>query len=198
MDYGTYMTDTMQAIAKIDKTKLDAAVDILLNAWKRGSTVYICGNGGSASTASHMVCDFAKCTIVEGKKRLKVIGLVDNIPWVSALTNDNGWDNVYVEQVKNYFQKGDVIIGLSVHGGKGADKAGAWTQNVLKAISYVNDNGGKSIGLTGFDGGAMATLCTVNINVPVESTPITESLHAWIEHYLANKLHAMIEGKKSR
>lgn len=196
MDYGEYVSDTMQAIAKIDRSKIDKAVDILFKAWKKGATVYTCGNGGSASTASHMVCDLAKCTIVDGKKRLRVIGLVDNIPWVSALTNDNGWDNVYYEQLLNYFTAGDVLIGLSVHGGKGRDQAGAWTQNVLKAIDYVNQTGGFSIGLTGFDGGEMEKICTVNINVPVDSTPIVESLHCWVEHYMANKLKDKIEKKR--
>jgi D-sedoheptulose 7-phosphate isomerase len=120
---------------------------------------------------------------------LRAISLVDNIPLNSALINDEGWSEVFVQQLERMFDKGDVVIALSVHGGAGQDKAGAWSQNLLKAIDYVNKNGGKSIGLSGFDGGAMKTLCTCCITVPANSTPIVESFHVVLHHLITWQLY---------
>ena len=118
------------------------------------------------------------------------------MPAVSALVNDSGWENVYTEQLKNMYEEGDLIIGFSVHGGKGSEKAGEWSQNLTKAIDFVHNNGGKSIGVTGFDGGAMEQICTVNINVPIKSTPQVESIHVLLTHLMAEELRKIAVGEK--
>ncbi len=184
-----------EVIGKIPVEEVSAVVDALFKAWQNGNRVFIIGNGGSASTATHMMCDLNKCTIVEGKKRFKATALVDNIPLVSALTNDDGWGEIYVEQLKNFFESGDVVIAYSVHGGSGSDKAGAWSQNLLKGLQYAKDNGGVAIGIAGFDGGAMKQMADHCIVVPVESTPHTESLHVAVEHLIANLLKEKIENE---
>lgn len=188
--------DEMKEIAdKINKDDIKKIVDVLYKARIEGKTIFIMGNGGSASTATHMVCDLAKCTIVETKKRFKVIGLNDNIPWVSALTNDDGWENIYLEQLKNNFKNGDIVIGFSVHGGSGSDKAGVWSQNLLKAMQFVKDNGGIAIGFSGFDGGAMKVLADYCIVVPKDSTPHVESFHLALEHLICDEIKKKIEGE---
>ena len=179
-------------IDKINSEDIAGVVDALFTAWKNGNQVFLIGNGGSASTATHMACDLNKCTIVEGKKRMKALALVDNIPIVSALTNDDGWGEIYVEQLKNFFNAGDVVIAFSVHGGSGSDKAGAWSQNLLKGLQYVKDNGGVAIGVSGFDGGAMKQMADHCIVTPVESTPHSESLHVAVEHLVTNCLKEKI------
>jgi D-sedoheptulose 7-phosphate isomerase len=169
---------------------------LLFDAWRNDCQVFLAGNGGSASTASHFAADLAKFCSVKGKHRFKAISLVDNMSWFSALVNDIGWENVYVEQLKNLLRKGDVLTVISVHGGTGEDKAGIWSQNLLKAVKYVQDNDGKVLGLAGFDGGALKNMADVCVVVPVNSTPLVEGIHLILTHLICTKLHELIENYK--
>jgi len=189
-DYLSEMKDVAGTLSVAD---IDNVIELLFNTWQNGNRVFICGNGGSASTATHFTCDLAKATNVNGKKRFKALCLNDNIPLVSALTNDNGFENLYYEQLQNLYEKGDVLICISVHGGAGKDKAGLWSQNLLKAMKFVSDNGGKTIGLSGFDGGPMKDAADACIVVPVESTPQVESFHVALEHLICSCLKKKIE-----
>ena len=177
--------------------KLDQAIELLFEAWKEGRWVYIMGNGGSASTATHLAADLAK-TICESPqdKGLKVMPLFDNVPYVSALVNDWGWDNLYVNQLNNYYEAGGVGIGISVHGGSGQDKAGQWSQNLLKGLQYIKDRGGKTIGFSGFDGGSMKDLVDIGIVVPANSTPVVEGMHVVLNHLIVFGLEEKIHGYK--
>lgn len=181
-----YIADFLGGMEKICQTirreDIDGLVEALFQAWRDDRQVFLIGNGGSASTATHFACDLNKCTIVPGKKRMRVLSLVDNIPLVSALTNDDGWENVYVEQLKNFYRPGDVVLGISVHGGKGKDKAGAWSQNLLRGMQYVRDNGGKVLGLAGHDGGAFRDVCDALVIVPYNTTPHIEAFHVALHH----------------
>ena len=188
-----YFSEMKEIVDKISREDLDAVIEALFKAWKKGNKVFICGNGGSASTATHFACDLAKSTIVEGKKRFKAIGLNDNIPLMSALINDNGFDNLFSEQLINLFEEGDVLICISVHGGSGADKAGLWSQNLLKAMKVAKEKGGKTIGLSGFDGGAMKEIADICVVVPFNSTPHVESFHLAFEHLICACLKEKIE-----
>lgn len=188
-----YLSEAKRITETISVEDVDAAVEILFEAWQDGRQVFICGNGGSASTATHFACDMAKTTIVDGKKRFRPFCLNDNIPLISALVNDEGFENLFTEQLINNFHSGDVLICISVHGGGGKDKAGLWSQNLLRAMKYVQDNGGKAIGMSGFDGGPMAELADACIVVPVNSTPQVESFHLALEHLLCGCLKQKIE-----
>ena len=112
---------------------------------------------------------------------------------MSALINDEGFDNLFYEQLKGRFQKGDVLIGISVHGGAGRDKADLWSQNLLKAMKYAKDMEGKTIGLSGFDGGPMKETADACIVVPAHSTPQVESFHLALEHLICGCLRQKIE-----
>jgi len=186
-----YFDEIKDICDNISKEDIDQAIELLFNAWKNGNQVFFCGNGGSAGTATHFMCDLFKVTIVKDKKRFKAFSLNDNIPLMTALINDDGWDNLYTEQLKNLYRKGDVLVCLSVHGGSGKDKAGAWSQNLLKAMDYVNKNGGKTIGFAGFDGGAMKDIATVCIVVPFDATPHVEAFHVVLQHLIAFRLKAV-------
>jgi D-sedoheptulose 7-phosphate isomerase len=143
------------------------------------------GNGGSASTATHLAADLAKTVCASPEDRgLKTMALVDNIPLVSALTNDWGWDSVYNNQLSTYYVEGGVGIGISVHGGSGKDLSGQWSQNLLKGLQFIKDRGGKTIGLSGFDGGPMKDLVNICLVVPANSTPMVEGLHVLLNHIL--------------
>ncbi len=187
-----YLLELGSVTERVSQADINAAMKLLLNAWAEGRQVFIAGNGGSASTATHFTCDLAKFTAVEGKPRFRVICLNDNIPLVSALTNDLGWENVYFEQLRNLMNKGDVLVVISVHGGSGADKAGVWSQNLLKAAKFVQDNGGKVLGLAGFDGGALKQVADVCVVAPVNSTPQVEGFHVVLTHLLCAGLRELI------
>lgn len=189
----SYIAEAREVAEAISVEDIDRAIELLFKAWGNGSQVFTCGNGGSASTATHFACDLAKTTIVEGKKRFRACCLNDNIPLMSAIINDEGWGNLYQEQLKSQFKEGDVLICLSVHGGAGQDKAGLWSQNLLKAMRYVRENGGKTIGLSGFDGGPMKEIADACIVVPANSTPQVESFHLALEHLICSCLRQKIE-----
>ncbi|HCM67633.1 MAG TPA: sedoheptulose 7-phosphate isomerase, partial [Candidatus Kerfeldbacteria bacterium] len=132
-------------------------------------------------------------------KGLKAIALVDNIPLVSAMVNDWGWDNVFVNQLKTFYVAGGVGIGLSVHGGSGTDVAGKWSQNLLKGLQYIKDQDGKTIGFSGFDGGPMSRMVDVAIVVPAHSTPLVEGFHVVLHHLIIFGLKEKInEYRKTR
>lgn len=189
----SYFAEMHKVIEAISVADVDEVVETLFVAWRGGRHVFVCGNGGSASTATHFACDLSKSTSVSGKKRFKAYCLNDNIPLVSALTNDDGFENLYYEQLKGRFEAGDVLVCISVHGGAGKDKAGLWSQNLLRAIRYAKESGGKTIGFSGFDGGPMKEIADVCIVVPVSSTPQVESFHLALEHLICTCLRQKIE-----
>jgi D-sedoheptulose 7-phosphate isomerase len=187
-----YLAETRHITELISVSAVDMAVELLFDAWKSGKHIYTCGNGGSASTATHFACDLVKTTAVSGRPGLKAECLNDNIPLVLALINDDGFDNLFSEQLRTKAEKGDILICISVHGGSGGDKAGLWSQNLLKAMSYIRDIGGKTISMSGFDGGAMKEIADVSIVVPINSTPQVESFHLVLEHLICSCLREKI------
>lgn len=190
----SYLEDMKEIIGKLSRERIDKIVELFFSAWKEGRTIFVMGNGGSASTATHFACDLAKCTIVEGKKRFRVICLNDNIPLMSALVNDNGFDNLFSEQLKNLMQEKDFLVAFSVHGGSGKDKAGLWSQNLLKAMLVAKEEYQATlIGFSGFDGGAMKDVADECLVIPFNSTPQVESFHLAMEHLITNCLRKKIE-----
>lgn len=191
-----YLKEVAQIAGNLDRKSVDGATRILYDAWRRDGQVFVIGNGGSASTATHLACDLNKWVSDEAERKFRAFSLVDNIPLVSALTNDNGWSDVYYEQLRNFFRKGDVLVAISVHGGSGSDKAGPWSQNLLKAVKYAKENGGKVVGLAGFDGGVLRTAADACIVVPAESTPHVEGMHLVLTHLMCEQLRERIRRKR--
>jgi len=187
----SFLADIKASCDKISRDALDAAVVLLFSAWKNRRTVFVIGNGGSASTATHLACDLAK-NVAGEQQGFRAMALNDNVPLVSALTNDNGFENIYTEQLKPWLETDDVLIALSVHGGKGKDKAGAWSQNLIKAITFAKTRGAKTIGVTGFDGGLMKDLVDVWINTPSNETFEVEPMHVIVHHLLCEMLKKKI------
>jgi D-sedoheptulose 7-phosphate isomerase len=188
-----FLNEFAEVAERFSEDDIDKAIEILFEAWKNGNKVFVIGNGGSASTATHFACDLAKATVVEGKRRFKVISLTDNVPLLTALTNDEGFASIFVEQLKNLLDENDVVIAISVHGGAGQDRAGPWSQNLLAAIQYAKDNSAKTIGIAGFDGGAFKKMADVCIVVPANSTPYVESWHLALEHLICSCLKEKIQ-----
>jgi len=155
--------------------KIDKIASILISARENKNTIFIMGNGGSAATASHFALDLSKTTIVQGFPRFKVVALTDSIPCMLAWANDVGYEKIFVEQLKNLMEPGDVVIGISGSGN---------SLNVIKAIEYANSQGGITIGLCGFDGGGLFKVAQENILVPCAHIQGVEDIHMLIEHLL--------------
>ena len=168
--------DEQQFCIDFFKSNLDEINDIcnqLLKARNKGKTIFIFGNGGSGSTASHFASDLLKTAIIKKEKRFKVISLTDNIPVILAWSNDVSYDDVFVEQLKNHFSKGDVLIGFS---GSGNSK------NILKALKFGKENNSYSIGFTGKLGGKMKKFSDICLKVPSQDMLTIESQHVIICH----------------
>jgi D-sedoheptulose 7-phosphate isomerase len=196
-EVALFLDRSQETIGRLDQRVLVGMIDCLMDAWRRGRTVYVMGNGGSASTASHFAADLAKYTIVEGKPRFKVLGLTDNAALVSAWTNDGGFSSIFAEQMAAWLETGDVLVGFSVHGGSGSGDAGPWSQNLVRAMQAAKRAGASIIAFSGFEGGAMAQMADYCVTVPVLvndlGTPIVESVHVLLHHLLVHSVRTEIE-----
>lgn len=197
----TEVTDFLACISSIldqlDRPTLTVIVDRLYRAWLERRTVFVMGNGGSAGTASHFAADLAKYTIVGAKPRFRVLGLTDNVPLVSAWTNDSGWSSIFAEQMEPWLEPGDVLVGFSVHGGSGTGDAGPWSQNIVRAMAAARAAGASVIGFSGYDGGAMREMAEHCLTVPALidelGTPVIEGVHVVLHHLVVHALRKRIE-----
>ena len=196
-EVGFFLDQALRTIARLDQPVLGRMLDCFMDAWRGRRTVFVMGNGGSASTATHFAADLAKYTIADGKPRFKVMCLTDNVPLVSAWTNDSGFHSIFVEQMAPWLERGDVLVGFSVHGGSGAGGNGPWSQNMVRAMQAARDAGAMVIGFSGFDGGAMASMADHCLTVPVTvdelGTPIVESVHVLLHHLVVHSLRERIK-----
>src|SRR5436190_3055897 len=189
-----YFSELRQIADAISREDIDCVIEALFAAWREGRTVFLMGNGGSASTATHFACDLAKVTVHDGRPRLRAISLCDNPALISALTNDEGFSHIFSEQLRSLMRPRDVLIGISVHGGSGADRAGAWSQNLLRAMQVAKDEFQATvIGFSGFDGGAFRDAADICLTVPFASTPQVESFHLALEHLITFCLKEKID-----
>ena len=191
-----YFTEMGRITTGFPQNQVQEVVDIFYEAWKNKRTVFTMGNGGSASTASHFACDLAKFTIVPEQPRFRVIGLNDNIPLVSAWTNDSGFNSIFSEQMEPWMQADDVLVGFSVHGGSGTGEAGAWAQNLVRAMAMAKERNARIVGFSGFDGGAMKEMADICLVIPVNTeplgTPIVEAYQVVLHHLICLALKERI------
>lgn len=172
LDYRTQLLDT---IDKIDLDKVEKAIEIIRDARDAGRHIFVCGNGGSASTASHFACDVVKGASYQRDKRFKIMALTDSLPTLTAYSNDVGYDCVFVEQLKNFAQPGDVLLAISGSGN---------SPNVVNAMEYANKAGCTTIALTGRNGGKMGPLAKLNIQVAVPHMGRIEDAHMIVCHMI--------------
>ena len=170
-----YKQSLFEALNTIDLAKVEQAITWLKDARAAGRTIFTCGNGGSASTASHFATDMVKGASYGRDARFRIMALTDSLPTISAYANDVSFDAVFVEQLKNFAQPGDVLLGISGSGN---------SPNVLRAMEYANSIGCKTIGLTGRDGGKLAPMVGLNIQVPVPHMGRIEDGHMIIIHMI--------------
>jgi D-sedoheptulose 7-phosphate isomerase len=174
----SFLEETIRLLGKIEPKAIARAKQILLDCYVRRGRVYTMGNGGSASTAQHFACDLAKYVIPNGQRPFDVRCLTDNVSLYTAWANDADRADVFVNQMRGLLSSEDVVLAISVHGGKG------FSADLVRAVRYANQAGAQTIGLVGFDGGILHQECACSILVPVQSTPQTEAIHLVIEHLL--------------
>lgn len=189
---GTYLGDVERVAKTISGEDIKKVIQLLYDGWREDKQIFIAGNGGSASTASHFASDLNKYVSVKGKRRFRALALTDNVPLITALTNDEGWENVYTWQIENLMHKGDIFVAISVHGGSGSDNAGPWSQNLLKAVRLVQEKEGRVIGILGFDGGLLRKVADCSVVVPAESTPHVEGFHLVLTHLIVERLRQLM------
>lgn len=154
-------------------------IDQLQQARRKGSQVFILGNGGSAATASHFACDLAKNTRKEGLPHFRVVGLTDNMAMFSALANDEGYENVFSEQLASLVRPGDIVIAISASGN---------SKNVIKAAEMAHRHDATVIGFTGFDGGLLMQLANLNIHVNSDIIEHVEDIHLVLQHLIVRSI----------
>lgn len=182
MDTATYFSELGEALAGLPHRPIEAMVNILHQARLEGRTIFIVGNGGSASTASHFACDLGKNTVVSGVPRFRVMALTDNMEVFSALANDLGYENVFAEQLANLLQPGDVVIAISTSGN---------SPNVLKAVEFACAQGATTIGWTGQGGGGLAGLVDLLIEVPSSRIEQVENAHLILHHLVTIRMREL-------
>ncbi len=170
-----YKADLLKAIDSIDLENVTAAIEILKQAREQDRRIFVCGNGGSASTASHFVCDMIKGASFKRDKRFRVMALTDSLPTITAYSNDVSYECVFVEQLKNFAEPGDVLIAISGSGN---------SPNVLRAVEYANSIDCRTIALSGRDGGQLGPLAQLNILAANPHMGRIEDAHMIVMHML--------------
>lgn len=184
---ANYITLLQQTIDQLPREEIVRVIDLLYSARFSGRQIFIMGNGGSASTASHFVCDLSKNTRREGWPHYKVIGLSDNMAVFSAYANDEGYENVFCEQLANLLMPDDIVIAISASGN---------SKNVLNAIQYAKNQNAFTIGFTGFDGGTLASLVDINLHIKSNIIEHVEDLHLVLEHMIIKSLKERVQAEE--
>jgi D-sedoheptulose 7-phosphate isomerase len=170
-----YKKELLEAIEHIDLGKVNQAIEWFREARDQDRTIFVCGNGGSAATASHFACDIVKGASYKRAKRFRIQALTDSLPTLTAYSNDVSYDCVFVEQLKNFAGRGDLVMAISGSGN---------SPNVVEAVEYANEIGCRTIGLTGRDGGRLGALSQLNIQVSVPHMGRIEDAHMIICHMI--------------
>ena len=179
-----YISTLQLTMDQLPRQLIVDVIDLLQQARRKGSQVFILGNGGSASTASHFACDLAKNTRQEGLPHFRVIGLTDNMALFSALANDEGYENVFSEQLVNLVRSGDIVIAISASGN---------SKNVIKAVEAAHQHHATVIGFTGFDGGRLRQLAHINIHVNSNIIEHVEDIHLMLEHLIVKAIKEQVQ-----
>ena len=197
LDIDSYFERCSTELHKLNQSDIKSLADSIFEAYQTGACVFICGNGGSGANASHFCEDLGKSTLRptdfenDSVKRLKVLSLTDNTPYILAWANDEGYDRIFVEQLKNLAGPDDVLVAISGSGN---------SPNVLRAVDWANKHNMITCGITGFDGGLLRQTASTSIHVPLDDMGLAESIHLVIFHWILDDVYGRInlEGRHAR
>jgi D-sedoheptulose 7-phosphate isomerase len=182
MSLNQYLDTTFDIIKQIPESEVNGFIDAVTEAYQNNKPVFIIGNGGSGANASHMCEDLGKGTLhdFENQKRLKVMSLTDNTPYILAWGNDTDYSRIFTEQLKNFAEPGSLLIAISGSGN---------SPNIISAVEYAKANGIKTFGFTGYDGGKLKAMVDQFLHVPSFNMGLVESVHMVFFHYMLETLH---------
>ena len=189
LDPQQYLARCAEEFGRLDLNQTAGLADEIYSAYQDGRFVFICGNGGSGSNSSHFCEDLGKSTLRredftnDSVKRLKVLSLTDNTPYILAWGNDEGFDRIFVEQLKNFASPDDVLIAISGSGN---------SPNVLNAVEWGNRHNLRTWGITGYGGGKLKSLAKNNLHVPLDDMGLVESIHLVLFHWILNDVYGRI------
>jgi len=184
-----YLAKCSTEFGRLDLRSVEQLAEEIFAAYQDERFVFICGNGGSGSNSSHFCEDLGKSTLDPkdfkkfSVKRLKVLSLTDNTPYILAWGNDEGFDRVFVEQLKNFASPDDVLVAISGSGN---------SPNVLSAVEWANRRGLRTWGITGYGGGKLREICHNSLHIPLDDMGIVESIHLLLFHWILNDVHARV------
>jgi len=184
-----YLAELKRVLDRTDRAEITRMADLFFDAYERGDQVFVCGNGGAATLASHIAEDVGKTTLRETDlhddncRRFRILSLTDNVSWIMAVANDLGYEQVFVQQLMHYGRPGDLLVAISTSGN---------SPNVVLAVDWANRRGLTTFGMTGFDGGRLRQTQTAGVHVPVDDTGMAEAVIGCILHWVVDDLHARI------
>ena len=185
MDFNHFASQYLARLKKVmdtfDLKAFEKIVQMILDAYTHETQIFIMGNGGSGATASHLACDINKGCCLDLDKKFKMLCLNDNIPTMLALANDISYEAIFDEQIKNFFNRGDLVIGISGSGN---------SENVLRAIKYASANNGRTIGWSGFGGGKLAGMVDLPFVVQSQDMQQVEDAHMVVAHMIMQSVYA--------
>lgn len=189
MDFSQYLEYFNNTLSSLDTKQVEEMVDLVVDAYDNDRTVFVIGNGGSASNASHLANDLVKGTLktMDQTKRLKALALTDNLALMTAFANDEGYQTIFEQQLRTFAKTNDLVIAISGSGN---------SPNVIKAIEWANANGLHTVGVTGFGGGKLKELAKTSVHVPLNDMCTSESVHSVIFHYLALELQKRLYAER--
>jgi len=182
-----YLDRVCREIQRVELDQVENLSNLIEAAYQSGRTVFVIGNGGSAANASHLCEDLNKCTLrdFDAPRRLRVLSLTDNTAGIMAWANDEGYDRVFVEQLKTYASPGDLLLAISGSGN---------SPNIIKAVDWANGHGLTTVGITGYSGGMLRGLAQHSLHVPLDDMGTVESIHLVVFHWIIGDLFRRISG----
>lgn len=181
-----YLKRMVQTVERMSRSEIWTVIEVLYRAWQDDKRVYICGNGGSAATAAHMASDLNKSILFDGKPRMKVFALTDNVPLMTALSNDIGYENIFAEPLKNFLEPGDVVIFISASGN---------SANILRGVETAHERQAVTIGMTGDCGGKLNGQVDHCVLIPDEYIGRQEDGHMILDHLISSVLGGVARGE---
>lgn len=184
-DIKKYIELERDILAKLDVDQIDAALNLLDETRLKKGRIYICGNGGSAATASHYQNDFNKGVSEHIEVPFRFYCLNDNVATIMAIANDIGYEEVFRFQLRGNLDPNDILIAISCSGN---------SLNIINAVEYAKAKGNKVIGMTGYSGGKLKELADISLHVPVNSMQITEDIHMAFDHLMMSMFYKALAG----
>ena len=185
MQAKQYIELVKSTLDALNAKVIESLVDAFHSTYEKGGNIYTMGNGGSGASASHAAGDFLKGASYGLDKRFRMICLNDNLPSMMAIANDIGWESIFVEPLKNFLSPNDLVIGISGSGN---------SRNVVNAIEYANEQGATTVAMSGFKGGKISQIATIDVHAPVMDMEVTEDVHMVIFNIVKKQMMARLMG----